>query len=194
MMMEMLNRWALKSVSANNSNRVSRVLHRFLYQAVARLYCVFSRDWRLRKSMYENGCFELDTYAWPYCSPEFAGWPEEEGWLISDSCGFVIRHSTSYCAQKLHEISGRWLRHGRGEIYHAKDWLQLLEINGYDEIVREPRDGNAYIGVIPDYGEYGLVVWFEQMEGRLAVFSTYRDGKHLVSRETPDHATWVRVG
>ncbi len=193
-MLEVVNRWAWKSVSANNPNRTSRVFYRCLYRTAARLYRAFSRDWRLRLDLYMNGCSEINTYVWPYCVPEFANWPEEEGLLVSDSCGFVVRHSTSYCAQKLHEISRRWLKHGRGERYDARDWLQLLDINGYDEIAREPKTGNSYIGIMPHMGEYGLVVWFEYMDGPLAVFSTYRDGKYFISREMPDRVTWVRVG
>ena len=191
MRMKELNNWAWRSTSRGNKNRLSRVYYRCLYRMVAWQYRQGWEYWTAL-AMSRGGC-AVDTYPMPYADPHFAPWPEEDGTLISDAAGFVIRHSTSYCAHKFREVTGRWPRHGRGERYDAKDWWALLSMNGCEAAERFPKDGQHYIGIAAEIGEYGLVVWFERNEGPLVVYSTYQEGRFLVSRDVPSRFTWVRI-
>lgn len=135
--------------------------------AMCRLYAV---RWRSEfKDVIGTG-WTCNTYPWPYSDPKFAPWEEDDRpetyTLVSDPAGFVIRRSTSYVAWKIFELTGRWpLERGdEGKIFHAKYWQEFLRLNGYDQIVERPlRRRRRYVGIIPDEGEFGQVVWFEDI-------------------------------
>ncbi len=180
------NFFAKYSTPRWNPIRPLRVVCRKIYQGMGNLYVRFSPAQR----GYMEDCRvcrigrRLDTYPWPYSDPDFAAWPEDDGivapgepatdrgyTLISDPIGFVIRRPTSYCAWKIYEATGELLQHPKHRRCDAKDWLTLLAKNGYNEIVLETalRDGMNYVGVIPKYGEHGLVVWFERCGTRQCI-------------------------
>ena len=130
----------------------------------------FSR-WAYRRIM-EKGATD-----YPYADPEFANWPEDDSkdhyTLISDSAGFVIRRSTSYIAWKIKCTTGKWpTRPEPGErapgehAFDAKHWGEILEHNGwkpYGPVTTNMARVGEYIGVVPGEGEFGLVVWLEEV-------------------------------
>lgn len=114
--------------------------------------------------------FNVDTYPPLYADPSFAPWPEvadpedpRQYNLISSSDGQVIRYATSYCAWKIFELTGRHLARNLPGRFDAKDWVKYLAQAGYATVVDRPHSGHHYVGIIPGYGEFGLVVWFGQM-------------------------------
>lgn len=80
---------------------------------------------------------------------------------ILDPSYMYNRECVSYCAWKIKELTGSWIKkNGSG---HAKYWVQRLAENGYTTIVSKPQNGGKYVGV-SESGEYGHVVWFEEGE------------------------------
>ena len=184
MLDNMVDVWAYRSTTSFRGS-VTRAFYRKLYQAASWLFCTFSPDWQLRLNMYRGGCFQIDTYAWPYCNWEFADWAKYG--QITDSAGFAIRSSMSYCTQKLREAGYR-LKYGQEKPYTPEWWGLILMMTGFSECVQRPSDKDICVGLAPD-----LTVWFEANEGPLVVYSTYRDGQHLVSRDLPERFTWIRI-
>lgn len=90
-----------------------------------------------------------NTYPEPYRSA-----PKD---TLVDPSTCYNRECVSYCAWKICEAVGSWLRRTGG--MNAKDWVYRLPENGYNEVVT-PRDGGLYVGVLTS-GVYGHVVWFE---------------------------------
>lgn len=150
-----------------------------------------------------------NTYPWPYCDPEFAPWEEDDspdGYsLITDPADFVIRRSTSYCAWKIYEATGRWPTNRDSEHldsdardceeslqmdrdrerrrFDARDWEEFLQMN-YCYKRPSGEDALEYaVGIIADEGEFGQVVWLESIyvsfeSGQRQVYyrvSTYKD-------------------
>lgn len=148
-----------------------------------------------------------NTYPWPYSDPRFADWEEDDRGktytLISDQAGFVIRRSTSYVAWKIYELTGRWPteRGSDGEIFHAKYWQKFLGLNGFTKFVARPEPGKHYVGIIPDEGEFGQVVWFEGMTdatkpgmGPGYAISTYWNFEYVTdTRYDVTKAIWVEI-
>ena len=116
--------------------------------------------------------------------------------MVPDPSGFVIRHSTSYCAWKIREFTGFWpKRFEPRKQYPAKDWEEFLAENGYTKKVERPVDGHYYIGINPDgYKEWGKVVWFHMNFGAFTIVSTYLDHRY-VRDERADYRdyTWVQI-
>lgn len=156
---------------------------------------------------------------WPYCDPRFASWEEADGTLVTDPANFVIRHSTSYCAWRIRELTGKWPTNrvkprneahaqeirNRERPHDAKYWLEFLQaqdcylgVVDADYITQHPN--HHYIGVDPNCGEYGLVIWFEnlaydiQNQRTLAVVSTYRNQCYLQDSVHFADFTWVKIG
>jgi len=107
-----------------------------------------------------------DTYPWPYCEWDFAHWPESDVTgaytLISDPSGFVVHHGTSYCAWKIRERTGRWLKKRQpGVIYNAKNWQAFLAENGYHTVSSCVSAFENYVAIDPNRGEFGQVYWYE---------------------------------
>lgn len=114
--------------------------------------------------------FDVNTYPPLYRDLSFAPWPEvadpedpKQYNLISSSDGQVIRYATSYCAWKIFELTGQHLARNLPGRFDAKDWVKYLAQAGYGTTVDRPHSGHHYVGIIPGYGEFGLVVWFGQM-------------------------------
>ena len=210
--LEEMNEWAMKSCPRWNKNKLRRRAYRKAYREAAEHYWETSPVSQMLHAAYESGeC--VDTYPWPYRDPDFANWEEDDsddGYsLISDQSGCVIKYATSYCAWKIFEATGTWPQKTSSERLDAKRWVQFLAEAGYTEIVGVPQNGHRYIGIKPDEGEWGLVVWFESddnsakylkdyqgvdtSEAPMIFVSSYVDKKHKAWRVKPEDFTWVKI-
>lgn len=153
-----------------------------------------------------------NTYPWPYRDPRFADWEEDdslEGYnLISDPAGFVVRRSTSYCAWKIYEATGRWPKnHGNSgrRRFDAKNWEELLGLNYFNRIEIEDailQPGYCYIGIIPEQGEFGQVVHLEkvyihfedgvqQEDYRVSTYEDFQYKEYWMSGQEAHEMTWM---
>ena len=151
----------------------------------------------------------VNTYPWPYCEPWFADWEEVDKKecysLVSDRAGFIVRHSTSYCAWKINETTGSWpVRPRCMSCCDAAHWHRLLFHNNYRNTVKRPEAGKNYVGIAPSHSKYGEVVWFEGFDdgqsvdhdndtGGKIVYSTYRDKKYFVGCAPAEWYIWVEI-
>lgn len=209
-----------------NRLRILRKLCRMGYHAMGQMW-IWRRKWdtylfirlgppkpskKIRHAVEIEPYDSHNTYPWPYCDPRFATWEEDdspEGYnLISDPAGFVIRRSTSYCAWKIYEATGRWpTNHGDSDKrrFDAKDWEEFLSMNYSRRVEVEdfmPYPEYCFIGIIPDQGEFGQVVHLEcayiqyQKGVRRADYyvSTYEDFRYKEYRLSEQEAhkiTWM---
>ena len=141
----------------------------------------------------------MNTYIWPYNDPCFANWPEDDsakGYnLISDQSDCVVKYATSYVAYKIFEETGTWPRKTSSERLDAKRWVQFLDEAGYEKVVDRPENGHRYVGVKPEEGEWGIVVWFEKaiFDEDAAIVSTYNK-KTYENRFVPfSDYIWVQI-
>lgn len=182
-----------------------------------------SLEYRVLFARYLNDEL-VDTYPWPYRDAAFAPWPEDDGvilpgeptedrgyTLISDEFGFVIRRSTSYCAWKIYEQTHNSLNqrkaseNGKKKRYDGKDWIEFLAVNGFTETADFPQSDGYYVGVRPDYGEFGQLYWYERTvfaDGDAMcwltyslICSTYENFHYQTVRLKPDDPgiVWVRI-
>ena len=124
---------------------------------------------------------EFRAKDYPYADPDFAPWPESDGefyTLITDSANFVIRRSTSYIAWMMKKYCGGWPKLPTpgerlpGEHkFDAKHWDEVLKFNCWQRSAGWPipteidvEMGRHYIGIIPDEGEFGQLVWFVDLK------------------------------
>ncbi len=196
--LEEVNKFAKRSCPAWNDFRLSRRRNRNKYRDAALEYYNSDQHQKL-VSEYKSGEYWLNTYPWPYKDPSFANWPEDgskKGYnLISDQSGCVVKYATSYVAYKIFEEVGEWPQKTSSERLDAKRWVQFLSEAGYKELVDRPEDGHHYVGVKPDEGEWGVVVWFEKaiFDDDAAIVSTYSQ-KSFETRFVPfSDFTWVRI-
>ena len=196
------------SVTMFQERRLIRGLCRASYLLLADLYCAFSPQFIKQQNLAEKGEI-VDTYPWPFCTSWFADWEEvsekNHYSLVSDRAGFVVKHSTSYCAWKIDEFTGSRLTRPRCMTdCSAAHWHRLLFFNDYRNTVKRPSPGRHYIGIMPSRYKYGEVVWFEGFEdgfscekendtGRSIIFSTYRDKKFFVGCAPAEWYIWVEI-
>lgn len=198
--MKIMNFLAKYSVAKWNKNRILRKLCRMLYHAISEFWIRTHKNvWhdRWRDPINGNKRFRdvYNTYPWPYAWSTFAAWEEEDDSLITDPSRFVIRRSTSYCAWKIRELTGKWPTRPNRERYDAKRWDELLALWGYHK-AKELYNGQHYIGVDKTTGEFGEVVWLEEpqtlLEGNCRI-STYRNFKFYISNVPKDQYTWYQI-
>lgn len=193
------------SCSKWNSSRIMRLVCRRLYHGLAST-SLFDKD------AYVS-CSDIrairNTYPWPYRDERFAGWPEEKGALVSDQARMVVKHATSYCAWKIKETTGFWPNKpiipknpehaaeiaGRPRPHDAKYWGELLEAQGYRQTSPRPDDHRHYVGIDPDFGEYGVVVWFEHLSNDLAcvMVSSYIDKQFWYGEVLFNDFAWYEI-
>ena len=172
------NFFAKQSCAAWQSNRIVRVICRHIYRFI----------------------MEADAKEYPYANLDFANWPESDGdfyTLVTDSSGFIIRHSTSYVSwlMKKHCGSSPKLpkpgpRNPGEHHFDAKHWGEILEYNGWQKVsktdwpsYRDIFDERHFIGIITDTDEFGLLVWFNNAGFNITgspviwLVSTYKDFK-----------------
>lgn len=187
-MMLVVNFFAHFSVTLYNSHRILRVLSRKGYIWLGKLHrgLQFGRfqTYKQFRAKALPAAELYQRYFWPYSNSRFfpeVDNPVEEN-VLGDEFRFVPRRSTSLCNFAHYILTGKALR--TPGVWHAKDWLELLRLNGYDRFCcSEPFHANGtvqkmissgydprqislqsdgfYIGVNPNAGEYGEVVWFE---------------------------------
>lgn len=208
---KLANLLAKNSCSKWNRRRLLRVLCRYGYRMMAKYYAKHP----IQINRYEH---ELhNDYPWPYSDPRFASWEEDDGALITDPANFVIRHSTSYCAWRINELTGEWptnrviLRDDthaqeiarRERPRDARYWLEFLQAqNCFIEVVDDITTINRsdyYIGINPNYGEFGLIVWFEYLfydhdTKGTALISTYENKQYVCKEVLLTDFTWVKIG
>ena len=196
-----VNRWARLSCDRWNKFRLSRIIHRKLYQHAAAQF-IKSNLGRLRTQQYQDSGYYLNSYPWPYSDPDFANWPESnvtgEVTLVTDQSNFVVKHGTSYCAWKIFESTGKWPQSKTPRRFEARDWKDFLEEAGYDTIVTEPLRGHRYVGIKEhDCGIEGDVVWFEKVQDFFhkdrVTISTYRNKKHFIGAVDPKEYLWIQI-
>ncbi|MBR3248482.1 hypothetical protein IKF89_00405 [Candidatus Saccharibacteria bacterium] len=164
---EQVNEWARLSCPKWNKNKLSRRHYRAKYRNAAKEYWESPEGQRITEFYKYDGYLGTgtNTYPWPYREPDFANWAEDgsdDGYnLISDQSGCVIKYATSYCAWKIFEATGTWPQKTSSERLDAKRWLQFLAEAGYAKVVNHPTNNHHYVGINPDEGEWGIVVWFE---------------------------------
>lgn len=111
-----------------------------------------------------------------------------------------MRRSTSYVAWKIFELTGQWpLERGNdGTVFHAKYWQEFLRLNGYTKEVEHPERGKHYVGIIPDEGEFGQVVWFEGMYGKLyacqvSTYTNFQYETRVFHTHGIEKTTWIEI-
>ncbi len=192
------NEWARKSCPAWNKNKVSRRSFREKYRDLARKFWE-SPEQQEVISQYKSGKYWINTYPWPYCDNAFANWQEDgsdEGYnLITDQSSFVIKYATSYVAYKIFEETGVWPQRVSSKRFDAKIWVEFLAEAGYTEIVERPEDGHRYVGINPDVGKWGSVVWFEKIifDEDAAIISSYMKKSFLTRFAPISEFIWVRI-
>lgn len=173
------------SVKRYDRIRVLRVIARRIYWALSDLYA----------TLYPSLPGE-NPYPWPYSDPEFGNFGEKEDTLVVDRSGFIIRHSTSYCAYRMKRILGHWPDRVQPKRYDAKDWAEYLTDLGFSE-VEISYNGASFLGVNPNVGEYGLVVWFEPCvryeKTDLVLVSTYFKGEYCELEVRRDDYRWFLI-
>ena len=199
---------AKNSVTRFQERRLIRGICRNGYKELADLYCVLSPQFIKQQNLAEKGII-VDTYPWPYRESWFADWEETDKKecysLVGDHAGFIVKHSTSYCAWKINELTRSWPE--RPKCMHdcsAAHWHRLLFLNGFRNTVKRPSPGRHYIGIMPSHYDHGEVVWFEGYKDGFScekendtdgfiIFSTYRDKKFFVGAAPAEWYIWVEI-
>lgn len=153
-----------------------------------------------------------NTYPWPYRDERFADWVADDSLqgcsLVSDPSGFAIRHSASYCAWKIREATGRWpMQHSNSQQrFDAKNWEEFLKLNHGRRIVAGSDMSfitglYAYVGILPQQGEHGRVVWLESIYVRLRegvkhfdyLVSTYENRRYRLTEQEAAEIIWMEI-
>lgn len=200
---------AKNSITNNQKNRYIRGICRKGYRTLSNLYCAISPEFIRLQDLIKKEVL-IDSYPWPYREPWFADWEEDgtrqEYSLVSDQAGFVVKHSTSYCAWKIYELTGSWpIRPKHLPSCDAKHWRRLLHDNDYCTTVKRPGPGKHYVGIAPSMGLHGECVWFEGFDdghsvernvdtGGEIIYSTYRDRKYGIGAALDEWYIWVEIG
>ena len=190
------NFWAKLSCPRWNKIRPLRHFARKKYRNLAK-GCWESAWWACKTDKYQKGSWGINTYPMPYAHPYFASWEEddsEKGYnLISDQSGCVIKYSTSYCAWKIFEAAGVWPQKTSEQRLDAKNWVQFLDEAGYDVVTEDLDPDFHYVGINPNLGEWGLVVWLEEVSDETAIVSTYVDKEYCFFEVEKNEYSWVKI-
>lgn len=155
---------------------------------------------RICRKIYRT-IMETGARDYPYVDTDFAYWPESNGdgtySLITDSADFVIRRSPSYVAWRMKQTTGKWPKlptpgkriPGEND-FDAKHWDEVLEFNGWTKVDQPICDGcgTHFVGVIPNFGDFGQVVWFESdgcLKGANGWITTTYKNFHKLSHFIP---------
>ena len=178
-------------------------------------WCYRRKYWEMSRAALEAGEHRMwlniltkrdrdtcyNTYPWPYCVLRFANWSEsnnpEDCSLVLDPSGFPVKHCESYCAWKICEFTGKWLKAKITSEIKPKNWQYYLSLLGYNEVTLTPDPGYRYVGIDPLYDECGLVFWYERktVKGG-ALVSTYRNKEFtswIIKEEDIPYNIWVRI-
>lgn len=196
---------AFKKAVIDKIYRLSRRYYRKKYQFMAQT-AAESRGSRMQfwtdTIALSRGAVLPNTYPWPYVDRHFADWEEsdepEHYTLISDPSGCVVKYSTSYCAWKIYELTGKWPKRKTRIRMDAKNWLGFLNEAGYSVVMNMPSPGHHFVGIDPRAGEWGLTVWYEKsMPGGAVSVSSYVDKGYEVWTIKADDVLnkyiWVQI-
>ena len=152
---------------------------------------------------YRNGDHGIDTYPWPYCDEEFADWPEngdaDRYSLVTDQSNCIVKHSTSYCAWKIFETTGKWPQKFSREKFNAGRWAEFLAEAGYTKVLKPgemPEMFRNYVGVKSSEDGSGLVVWAEfasDPDEHWVTVSSYVNKKYKIWVADADDFKWVVI-
>ena len=200
-----LNEWAKMSCANWNKDPATHEFYREKYKVAAEAYWRSEKHQRLMYK-YRSGDHCVNTYPWPYCEAGFANWEESADKdtysLILDQSGCVVKHSTSYCAWKIFEITGRWPQRTSHEQLDARHWVQFLAEAGYAEVLKDkemPKMFSYYVGIKrpeKDRSKSGQVVWMEfasDPEDHWATVSSYVDKKYKIWTVDTYDFQWVFI-
>lgn len=127
-----------------------------------------------------KGAKYVNTYIEPYRSA-----PKD---TLIDPSTCYNRECVSYCAWKIKEAVGSWLK--RTGSMNAKEWIHRLPENGYKK-VSGPKAGGKYVGVTTA-GVYGHVVWWE--DGNVISEYNYSSvGNYGVRSINLNSYTWYEI-
>ena len=191
-----------KKIKANfidKAHQFSRDHYREKYRAVAKS-CWETREHQYLMDLARLGSI-VNTYPMPYNDLRFANWDEsktiDDYSIITDQSGCPVKHSTSYCAWKIFEATGRWPQRKTPIRLDADNWLAFLSEAGFDDIVDSPDPNYHFVGINQDDGEWGITVWYERTDesGDVKV-STYRDKTYsyeTIFKEEVRKYIWIRI-
>lgn len=191
----------IKSGVVDKAYRLSRKRYRKKYREIARAGWETPQQQFIMEFAKLGGC--IDTYPPLYSDPNFANWDESDApddySLISDQSGCVIKYSTSYCAWKIFELTGKWPQKKTKARIDAKNWQYFLKQAGYTKVVEnfytDFAPEHRYVGINPNDGKWGIVVWFERIDRQVEV-STYRDRMYsyeCIPREKINDYIWIEI-
>ncbi len=137
----------------------------------------FLRNWVLSPT--------FDLYgATLYGESSIFGLVVDDNSRISDPSRMVIGYATSNCALRIRVATGKW---PSGQPCDSKDWVDYLMRNGFTEVSEQTptlmdedeRHSKQitpyYIGVLPEVGEHGLVVWTNAYSAEMAKVNCYNE-------------------
>lgn len=191
---------------ANATNKISELMHKILRRLCRYLlwslvnvdYWLFAPSSPLKVPRSDNRAKFGNTY--PRVFRMITDWTEDIGALVVDRANFVIKYATSYCAWKIYELTGKWPtnpvpitdaeEYAKRERKHdAKYWLEFLQAqDSFVGVVETPHFLRHYIGINADYGEYGLVVWFEEL-----VYSLFPNDPPMAWVSTYENKQYIRT-
>ncbi len=197
------NKWAKNSCKKWCKNKTIREFNRMLYLSVALAVCNFPQQKELIKKSL-SGAYWCNSYPWPYVHPDFANWEEDEHedtcTLVTDVCGCVVKHDTSYIAWKIYEATGSWPAKTNLNRFNEVDWLKFLAESDYCKLLTEPTPDIKCVGIFPSGAEETIAVWYETTEDappphldKTAIVSTYIEKEFKILRINPDTVTWIKI-
>ena len=198
------NRHALLASPTFNQSALLRWYHRRSYWRIAeREYA--SAHHQTRVARYLSGERNLNTYVFPYVNQNFAPWSQNvysnDYASVLDPSGCPVRHSTSYCAYKIRELTGSWIKTCPNLASDAKHWVQFLCEAGFSDVLSPetvPDVAAHYVGVSTDlaHDKDGLVVWFEGYSGNYpgtVQVSTFIGFQYTFATEDWRKYIWVKI-
>lgn len=186
----------LKKIFQDNFYKLSRQRYRKKYWAMAQKAWESGERQFWIKMLGEHGRCS-NTYPWPYCSYNFADWKEEPDALVFDPSGCIVKDSTSYCAWKIYECTGKWPNEGLEFHTNARNWQYFLEKAGYEKSVLGPENLHHYVAIDPNDGKKGVVLWFEHVgSGGSVITTAYKNRCHNIDIIKPERVfqyIWMRI-
>lgn len=153
---------------------------------------------------------EWGARSYPYANTSFAHWDDFYEAIV-DSQKFVVRMSPSYIAWLIKRYCHRKLKLPKpGERepdenpFDAKRWPEILKHNDWKEGIPTKSllaSGIHFVGVIPDEGTFGQLVWLvgiRQPEAsgecgwEVITYREYEKAKYLIPLSDGPRITWYR--
>ncbi|MDO4978718.1 MAG: hypothetical protein Q4E47_01005 [Candidatus Saccharibacteria bacterium] len=212
MNIETVNKYAKRSLSAYNKIGPLRRYYRKKVYKISEQYA----DFDLEDKEICTSADYVNTEPWPFSDPNFCPWLEDDNpkhyTLFPDPAGFVNGYATSYVSFKFYQTTGKWLQktpisEEMGQLakefevksqhkFDARNWRSLLTMNGYINRVAKPEPGHRYIGINPHFGEFGLVVWYEddaQLVANSSIVTTKYNRDFKAIAVLNEDYIWIKI-